>query len=49
MLKSYSSLFESNLELIGEHTKRQNNHEQLLANLKLVNQTIQKASRLRGF
>lgn len=47
MKKAYRKLFELNQELLGEHTKRSTNHEQLLEGLKEVNLMIQKVSRLR--
>ena len=37
-----------NRELIREHQKRVENHEALLAALREVNQTIQKAAKLRA-
>lgn len=43
----YAQLYTLNAELIGEYNKRANNHEQLLAALKAVNQMIQAAARLR--
>lgn len=36
-----------NRELLGEYTKRANNHSDLLTSLKDVNHMIQKAARLR--
>lgn len=47
MRKMYTELFTLNNELIGEYTKRSNNHQNLLNALKEVNQMIQKAARLR--
>merc|ERR1712176_682334 len=47
MRKMYTELFTLNNELIGEYTKRSNNHQNLLNALKDVNQMIQKAARLR--
>lgn len=43
----YNQLHSLNRELLGEYTKRANNHEALLAALKEVNQMIQKAAKLR--
>lgn len=43
----YSDLFNLNNELIGEYAKRSNNHQALLAALKKVNATINRASNLR--
>mmetsp|Transcript_51970 Transcript_51970/g.86425 ORF Transcript_51970/g.86425 Transcript_51970/m.86425 type:complete len:704 (+) Transcript_51970:55-2166(+) len=47
MRKIYQQLYDLNRDLISEHTKRANNHNELLASLKEVNQMIQKAARLR--
>jgi len=47
MRKMYTELFTLNNELIGEYTKRSNNHQNLLNALKDVNHMIQKAARLR--
>mmetsp|Transcript_41527 Transcript_41527/g.81439 ORF Transcript_41527/g.81439 Transcript_41527/m.81439 type:complete len:719 (+) Transcript_41527:72-2228(+) len=47
MNNSYAQLYELNRELLGEYTKRANNHAALLKALKDVNQMIQKAARLR--
>ena len=47
MRRAYSELYSLNAGLLGEYNKRANNHEQLLAALKDVNQMIQKAARLR--
>jgi Bardet-Biedl syndrome 2 protein len=47
MKRLYSDLFSLNNELIGEYTKRSNNHNELLNALKEVNQMIQRAARLR--
>lgn len=47
MTKIYGHLFEMNRQLIGEYTKRANNHAELLKVLKDVNHMIQKAARLR--
>ena len=47
MRAAYAELYALNGELMGEYSKRANNHEQLLAALKEVNQMIQKAARLR--
>mmetsp|Transcript_108077 Transcript_108077/g.241154 ORF Transcript_108077/g.241154 Transcript_108077/m.241154 type:complete len:724 (-) Transcript_108077:131-2302(-) len=45
--KIFSSLQQTNSDLIAEYSKRSNNHTQLLAQLKEVNLMIQKASKLR--
>ena len=47
MRQAYAQLYTLNAELMGEYSKRANNHEQLLAALKEVNHMIQKAARLR--
>ena len=47
MRENYQELQQLNEELIGEYTKRANNHEQLLLRLKAVNEVIQKAANLR--
>ena len=41
-------LYDLNRDLINGYKIRCNNHNELLNNLKLVNQYIQKAGRLRG-
>ena len=48
MKSMYMELHALNGELIGEYTKRANNHQELLNSLKDVNLMIQKASKLRG-
>jgi Bardet-Biedl syndrome 2 protein len=45
--KVMSILQKTNQDLIAEYTKRTNNHQQLLAQLKEVNMMIQKAAKLR--
>ena len=47
MRATYAQLYSLNANLIGEYSKRANNHEQLLASLKEVNHMIQKAAKLR--
>jgi len=47
MRAAYAELYTLNAELMGEYSKRANNHEQLLAALKDVNHMIQKTARLR--
>ena len=47
MRAAYAQLYTLNQELMGEYSKRANNHEQLLAALKEVNHMIQKAAKLR--
>ena len=44
---AYGDLFDANRELMVEHSKRAENHAELLKSLKHVNQVIQRASRLR--
>merc|ERR1711970_782701 len=45
--KVYSSLQQTNSDLIAEYNKRANNHQVLLLQLKEVNMMIQKAAKLR--
>eukprot|EP00727_Mastigamoeba_balamuthi_P010083 m51a1_g5698 putative bardet-biedl syndrome 2 protein homolog (629) ;mRNA; f:1021607-1024075 len=47
MKQVYATLYEVNRELIGEYKKRENNQVALMNSLKEMNQTIQKAARLR--
>ncbi len=47
MKKLYTSLFEIDRDLINENKKRENNHGGLLESLKVVNQMVQRAARLR--
>lgn len=47
MKQAYASLMDVNADLMREYVKRANNHAELLERLKEVNQTIQKAARLR--
>lgn len=47
MRKGYMELFDLNHDLINGYTIRCNNHQELLACLKQVNQTIQRAGKLR--
>lgn len=48
MRQWYSELYNLNKDLISSYKIRCNNHQELLNCLKQVNQTIQKAGRLRG-
>lgn len=48
MRKAYSQLYSLNKDLMMGYKIRSNNHIQLLECLKIVNQAIQKAGRLRG-
>ena len=48
MRKGYMELYDLNRDLINGYKIRCSNHEELLACLKVVNQTIQRAGRLRG-
>ena len=48
MRKGYMELYDLNRDLINGYKIRCNNHTELLACLKIVNQTIQKAGKLRG-
>jgi len=45
--KVFSSLQQTNSDLIAEYNKRANNHQQLLSQLKEVNMMMQKAAKLR--
>ncbi|KAF0313264.1 Bardet-Biedl syndrome 2 [Amphibalanus amphitrite] len=47
MKRWYMELFDVNRDLISDYKIRCNNHEELMACLKQVNQTIQKAGKLR--
>eukprot|EP00929_Paragymnodinium_shiwhaense_P107339 TRINITY_DN7343_c0_g1_i1.p1 TRINITY_DN7343_c0_g1~~TRINITY_DN7343_c0_g1_i1.p1 ORF type:complete len:723 (+),score=176.59 TRINITY_DN7343_c0_g1_i1:319-2487(+) len=47
MKKVFSSLQQTNSDLIAEYNKRTTNHQQLLGQLKEVNMMIQKAAKLR--
>ena len=44
----YQQLRRFNEELVAEHSKRQQNYEELMANLKKVNQVLQNAGKLRA-
>ena len=48
MKKAYSQLYDLNKDIMTGYKIRSNNHLQLLECLKIVNQAIQKAGRLRG-
>jgi Bardet-Biedl syndrome 2 protein len=48
MKRYYNQLHNINQELIAQYKVRCNNHEQLLSNLKTINQIIQRAGKLRG-
>ena len=48
MKKAYGQLYELNRELIMGYCIRSNNHMELLDCLKIVNQAVQKAAKLRG-
>ena len=48
MKKSYGQLYDLNRDLIAGYKIRCSNHMELLDYLKVVNQAIQKAGRLRG-
>ena len=48
MKKAYAQLYNLNKDLMTGYKIRSNNHMQLLECLKIVNQAIQKAGRLRG-
>ena len=48
MKKAYTQLYELNRDLMVGYTIRSNNHMELLECLRIVNQAIQKAGKLRG-
>ena len=48
MRKGYMELYDLNRDLINGYKIRCNNHTELLSDLKLVNQAIQRAGKLRG-
>ena len=48
MRKAYSQLYNLNKDLMMGYKIRSNNHMQLLECLKIVNQAIQKAGKMRG-
>lgn len=48
MKQHYRNLYALNCDLLNEYKKRENNHRELVARLKEVNQVIQKAAKLRG-
>ena len=48
MKKGYMELYDLNRDLINGYKIRNNNHTELLKNLKMVNQVIQRAGRLRS-
>ena len=48
MRKWYTQLYDINRDLISGYKIRCSNHQELMDTLKLVNQVIQKAGRLRG-
>ena len=48
MREAYMQLHTANRDLVKAHTIRSNNHQELLASLKSLNQLIQNAARLQG-
>jgi len=48
MRKGYMELYDLNRDLINGYKIRCNNHTELLSCLKIVNQAIQRAGKLRG-
>jgi len=48
MKKAYSQLYDLNKDIVTGYKIRSNNHLELLECLKIVNQAIQKAGKLRG-
>lgn len=47
MRKAYAAVEQENGALVGEYTKRSNNHEELVKSLKELNNYIRKASNMR--
>ena len=45
--KLYANVYTDNREMLGEYKKRENNQQELLKNLKEINQYIQRAARCR--
>lgn len=48
MKMAYVQLYELNKEIVRGYEIRRNNHLELLDCLKIVNQTVQRAAKLRG-
>ncbi len=48
MKKAYMQLYDLNKDIVTGYKIRSNNHMELLECLKIVNQAIQKAGKLRG-
>lgn len=48
MKMAYTQLYDLNKEIMKGYEIRRNNHVELLECLKIINQAIQKAARLRG-
>ncbi len=48
MRMAYTQLYDLNKEIMKGYEIRRNNHMELLECLKIINQAIQKAARLRG-
>ena len=44
----YSELMNTNRDLVNGYKIRCSNHDELLKNVKLLNQTVQRAANLRG-
>jgi Bardet-Biedl syndrome 2 protein len=48
MKRQYSELMNTNRDLINGYKIRSTNHDELLKNVKLLNQIVQRAANLRG-
>jgi Bardet-Biedl syndrome 2 protein len=48
MKRQYSELMNTNRDLINGYKIRSTNHDELLRNVKLLNQIVQRAANLRG-
>jgi Bardet-Biedl syndrome 2 protein len=48
MKSHYSELMNTNRDLVNGYKIRCTNHDELLKNVKLLNQTVQRAANLRG-
>jgi Bardet-Biedl syndrome 2 protein len=49
MKRHYNELMNTNRDLINGYKIRSTNHEELLKNVKVLNQVVQRAGNLRGF
>ena len=48
MKRHYNELMNTNRDLISGYKIRSTNHEELLKNVKILNQVVQRAGNLRG-